>query len=345
MQKKAEFIITMKSESKNRVTIKDIARHCGLSKSTVGYIVSNSPHYKPSQRSKELVMQAMTELNYKPNTAARSLRTNKSYAIGIILRSLYDRFYAEFAENVQSRLAELGYSGFFTFCQQDQCEKNVNYLVERGIDGCITTFSGTIPFLLENNIPTVYYTSITNFPVDHVMVNQNQIMFESVKVLYELGHRKIGYAGHTVKGNPRHEAFTKALNHFDLKYDEAIVLHHTGSYKDGAKYYDRIRQLNHKLSPTAIIAQNDPIAMGIISRANECGVRVPNDLSVIGGNNIDESKYFIPQLTTFDYPIAQISETVIKNLINRIDHPERAPENKVIDVKYIPGKSVAPVSL
>ncbi len=320
----------MANETSNP-TILDIAKHCGLSKSTVGYIVSGSNKYKPSERSKKLVMKAMKELKYRPNISARNLRTAKSNTIGILIYTLADRFYADMVEHLQIALSERGYTAMFSFpSSPKQMEKSLKHLWSQGVDGIINFMVRYRDKFEDYNWPLVNYGAESPEESTHVLTDVGECVFKATKHLYELGHKKIAFLGYIHPHSHRYIAYKKALEHFGLQFRKSDVSWNGYLYQGGL---EGIKSVMHQPDPpTAVICHNDPVAIGALSGAHKMGIKVPDDLSIIGGNNILESEYVVPGLTTFDFPIKDIANTLCELAIKKIESTSYTNE----EVKYTP---------
>jgi DNA-binding LacI/PurR family transcriptional regulator len=329
-------------KKQNTTTIYDIAKHCGLSKSTVAYIISGSPKYKASEKSKKLVKKAMKELNYRPNLTARNLRTNRTNSIGVIVITLKDMFFAELVENLQLSLSARGYTGIFSFPKtEEQVKESLNYFISKGVDGIINSAWKFFDIVDNQPLPIVYYGNRENPYQSYVYTDVCEVIDKSVEHLHSLGHSKIAFLGYSHPGTFRFEAYKKALNKFNIPYKEEYVKWTNIFYDGGTEGLEYYMGLNDP--PTAIICQNDPMAIGVISKANRIGLKIPEELSVIGGNNIIESQYTSPALTTFDFPVEDISNELCDLIIEQIETNSSVHTAKAFKAQMLLRDSTGPV--
>ena len=317
----------------NKTTIYDIAEHCGLSKSTVAYIISGSKKYKASEKSKKLVQKAMKELDYRPNLAAKNLRTNRTNTIGIIALSLQDRFFAELVEHLQRALTAKNYIAIFSFpTTEEQLKESLNYFVSKGAEGVINCAWKFTQNLEGSPLPTVYYGNRNTPNQSYAYTDVSEAIHRSVEHLIAYGHRRIAFLGYSHPGTYRFEAYKKTLAKHNIPFNENYVKWTNIFYDGGVEGLEYFMNLDE--SPTAIICQNDPVAIGVLAAASKMGIKIPEQLSVIGGNNIIESQYTSPALTTFDFPVKDIADELCDIITRQI---------KTGDFSSITKRFVAPI--
>lgn len=293
-------------KNNTKTTIYDIAKHCGLSKSTVAYIISGSKKYTASEKSKKLVNKAIKELDYHPNLTARNLRTNKTNTIGVIMLSLQDRFFAELVENLQLALTAKNYTAIFSFpTTEEQLKESLNYFISKGAEGVINCAWKYTSNLENCPLPSVYYGNRGNQYQSYAYTDVFDVIHKSIDHLISYGHKKIAFLGYSHPGTYRFEAYKKTLLKFNIPFNENYIKWTNIFYDGGIKGLEYFMKLEDP--PTAIICQNDPVAIGAIAAANKMGVKIPEELSIIGGNNIIESEYVFPALTTFNFPVKNIA--------------------------------------
>jgi len=315
----------MGKAGKGKVTIKDVASYCGLSKSAVAYILSKSPNYKGTERSRRLVEEAAKALNYRPNFAGKSLSSKRGYAIGILMPIATSPVYGEMALEFQHLLWERGYCGIFSFWgSYDKPRKDaIDLLLERNIDGAIC-WPGA-ESIIPKDLPAVRFYESSEF--DSVSFDYQAVAEDAIEHLLSLGHRRIAFIG--VEG-ARLSAFKEARERKGLPSNEEWL--HIGldasAGREGA-----LKMLKSPNPPTALVALNDGVAIAAMNAAQDLGVSIPGEFSAIGFDNMLEASLSRPPLTSFDIRIPEVVDALVGSLIERIEKPD-APR-KAIKIKPV----------
>lgn len=331
-------------------TLKKIAEECGVSIKTVSNVVNNYPHVSEKMRLR--VMQAIEKTGYVPNETARRMVMNKngdeSYRplkmqFGCILRpdiSKYQNpFFLEVFRAVEEEITTD--SNMVSFIESwDVLEKDpllFNYLCNSEKLNGIISFNYREKFLRKiSEICPVVTVGANTSGYDYVEVNFEQGTRIAIKHLKELGHRKIGFIGPFLdlppdNYKPRYLAFQKIMDELDLEYRrEWIVgsdLFFIQSGYDAAK-----RLLEQDSLPTAVYCVCDEIAYGAMKAFREAGVKIPDDISVIGFDNLPMSDLVFSPLTTVNVNRAKMGRTAVKMLMNRIRNNDLPQQKKIIDV-------------
>jgi DNA-binding LacI/PurR family transcriptional regulator len=291
------------------VTIKDIAKRVGVSHTTVSRALRGNSLI--SDETSERIRQVAHELGYQPSAAARSLKTNRSQVLGVILSSLDDPFFSEILQGIEDSAQESNFSLFIAASRHDpnRERKIVQTMMEHRVDGviiCSTSFGAAQGRqLLEYGFPIVVVNnqSAGNFrySIYHDDVDGSR---QVTRHLIELGHRHIAYLGNSISGRTtldRLSGFRQEMEAADLSIPKEYIHEVPGGRAEhgmtGGDYF-----LSLPIRPTAIVCFNDLIATGVLKSAYQHGLRIPADLSVTGFDNIDFSAYTDPPLTTFDQP-------------------------------------------
>ncbi len=305
------------------VTIKDIARQAKVSHSTVSRALRGSPLI--SKRTTERVRRAAEKLDYSPSAAARTLKTNRSQALGVIIRDLDDPFFGEILQGIEETAQLQGYSLIMAALQspQDQQQAILQTMVERRVDGiilCSTLVSplksrqltriGVPIVVINNQAAEEYRYSIYHDDLD----GSHQL----TRHLIELGHRKIAYLGNAISGRSNLDRQTgfKA----EMRAAGILVPPEYVHQVPGGRPADGLAGLDHFLRlpdrPTALFCYNDMMAIGVMKGLAEACVRVPQEMSVTGFDNILFSAYTNPPLTTFDQPKRFIGAEAARLVLN-----------------------------
>jgi len=318
-------------------TIKDIAKKAKVSTSTVSHVI-NSTRYV-SDELRDRILKAMEEENYYPNLIARSLRSKRTNAIGVILPEISDPFLSEMARRIEMQLTSKGYQMIISN-SEDNIHKeleSIKTLYKKMVDGIlILPTPGSkinIKELREQNIPVIFLDrEISYIDVDLVKVDNEKGCYKATKYLIELGHREIGYISknsNTSTSLEREKGFKRAMSDYSINIRNEFLVKANGRTYENSRKAIEILLNNHKYEPTAIVAEDDIMAIGSIRAINDFKLRIPEDISVIGfdDNMIDE--FLVPRLSTVKYPIADMSETVVRILMDKIEN------NALKDIKRV----------
>jgi DNA-binding LacI/PurR family transcriptional regulator len=314
------------------VTIKDIAKKAGVSHSTVSRALRGIPVIPVETRSR--IQETALELGYLPSAAARSLKTNRSQALGVILSNIDDPYFSEILQGIEEIAQRESYSVFISASQHDPGREQtiVRVMRQHRVDGviiCSTTFSNAqnqqfskygIPIVVVNNQAAEDY----RYSIYHDDVNGSR---QITGHLIQLGHHKIAYLGNSRSGRITQDR----LCGFRLEMDSAGLSVPAEFIHEipGAAPENGIVAANHFLNlpdrPTAIICFNDMLAIGVVKGLQGRGVRVPEEISVTGFDNIVFSNYTNPPLTTFDQPKRFIGQKAAELILSLLSQPSGAP--------------------
>ena len=322
-------------------TIYEVAKCAGVSTATVSHVI-NCTRYV-SDELKARVMAAVKELNYKPNTAARRLRGGNSKALGLIVPDCTNPFFAETARAIDRVCFSLGYN--IILCNTDNNAAHqahyIDMLISKQVDGIIFISCGTPDCGIQKCetacIPAVIVDRDANIgSADRIIVNNEHGGYEAAKHLIELGFTKIGCISgpEGISSSIRRtEGFKRALTEYGITLDETLFyagdFHYKGG-KDAFFHFQRRRDL-----PEAVFACNDMMAIGFIHAAAANGVSVPDDVSVIGFDNIELAAVISPALTTVAQPIEEIAEIATQRLLKRIESRDGEVKRIVLEPRLI----------
>lgn len=302
-------------------TITDVALKANVSITTVSRVVNNSSH-KVHPATRERVQQVVQELDFRPNALAKGLPTKKTLTIGIIIPDISNPYYSEIVRGIQNVADKAGYSVTLqnTDGKQEGIIRSIYLLRDKSADGVI--FSGGIIAGYET------LSILRELKERVVVIGRHQVDFPAVMVdnmggashaaqhLIGLGHTKIAFIGGSdgsTTSEDRLAGYRNALAQNGFPYDEKLVTR--GSWNPRSGYLMAKMLLRAKNRPTAIVCANDQMAFGAIKAAKEARLAVPDDLAVVGFDNIPLSSYFDPPLTTVEIPIQEIGAASMKMLI------------------------------
>ncbi|KAB8307500.1 HTH-type transcriptional repressor PurR [Erwinia endophytica] len=330
-------------------TIKDVARQAGVSTTTVSHVINNTRFV--AKETREAVWTAIKTLHYSPSAVARSLKVNHTKTIGLLATSSEAPYFAEIIEAVENCCFAKGYT-LILGNAHNNLQKQQAYLsmmAQKRVDGLLVMCSEypapLIKMLEEHrNIPMVvmdWGESRGDF-TDTVQDNAFEGGYLVGQYLIERGHHDIGVIPGQMErntGGGRLAGFLKALSEAGLTIrDEWLV---QGDFEPESGYRAMQQILAQKQRPTAVFCGGDVMAMGAICAADEMGLRVPQDISVIGYDNVRNARYFTPALTTVHQPKVQLGETAFTMLLDRIISKREDPQTIEVHPSLIERRSVA----
>ena len=323
--------------------MKDIAQDLGVSLMTVSKALRN--HSDISQQTRERVLKRMRELKYQPDWVARSMVTGRTYLIGLVLPDLMHSFFAEVATSVSRKLQPLGYEVVISNTEEDaQLEqRHVEVLIARKVDGVILASaqhqkkpaifgaldcSGMPYVLIDRTIPGV--------KANYVGVRDDDLGALATDHLMAQGCRRIAHIrGPAVStGRGRLQGYRRALERAGLKVRLDYIVE--GQYGDRGGYHAMLRLLKQSPPPDGVFCYNDPVAAGAIKAVLEAGLKVPDQVAIIGAGNVHYSDLLRIPLSTVDQSSSVIGERAAELLSEAIDAKKR-PEPRRI---FIPPRLV-----
>lgn len=333
---------------KNKVTIKDVAEEAGVSVTTVSQIL-NGKGARFSKKTQEKVLKLKEKLHYVPDFNARNLILRSSKTIGVLVPNIGNPFFSTFFRGIQTVCRHAHYLPLVFSASNDEATEKyyLGNLAERSVDGLIIASSSvtddTIDSILKpNRIPYLLFDqNQTHDDGDRLQVDDYQGGYLAAQHLAELGHHQIVMMlPEHRSGNLQHRlnGFIDGLLHHGVYFSEEQNLVYAPLTKKGG--YDHTGDILTK-KPTAVFCANDELAIGLYRGLHERGVRIPEEISVIGYDNIDLDEYVTPKLTTIEQPIMELGETSARLILNRIDDLEMPRQLVNVPVKLIERSSTA----
>lgn len=313
-----------------KVTIYDIAREAGVGIGTISRVLNNHPSVTPETRSR--VIEVAKRLNYQPHTYAQRLARRQSETISAVIPFFTNYFFIEILRGVQDKISELGYDlVLYGVDRADQVESYTAKALQRGkVDG-ILFFSMKIPErvlsrLKENNLPVGLVDSISP-DFDSISVANAEGAYAATAHLLELGHRRVGMVNAQPVSAPaleRLQGYRRALERHGIQFSESLVRTGRNTKQDGfnreAGYEAMIEFIKSGSElPTAFFVSSDIQAMGAINALNENGIRVPEDVALVGFDDIELARHM--RLTTMRQPMFQMGVLAIERLVSRMSNP------------------------
>ncbi len=330
-------------------TIKDVAKRAGVSTTTVSHVINKTRFV--AEETKASVWLAIKELSYSPSAVARSLKVNHTKSIGLLATSSESPYFAEIIQSIESCCYAKGYTLILcnTYNDLEKQQAYISMLAQKRVDGLLVMCSEYPEALLEllegyRSIPMVvmdWGIPRRDF-TDSIQDNAELGGYMATRYLIERGHRDIGaITGQLAKntGGGRHRGFLRAMEEAKIAvHDEWIVL---GDFEPESGYHAMHQILAQKQRPTAIFCGGDIMAMGAICAADEMGLRVPHDISVIGYDNVRNARYFTPALTTIHQPKERLGAMAIDMLLDKIINKREAPQTIEVRPQLVERRSVA----
>lgn len=337
-----------KSTREKRTTIYDIAKAAGTSTATVSRVLSNS-EYPISDEMRNRVLNSAKQLHYSPNLVGRTLKKKQSHDIGVIIPNISNPFYSQLILGIEKEARDRGFNILLCNSYRNaEYENNaIELMYQKQVDGILLSTICDEHRLLRNLTEIGLKVVCLDQNVDDLECNRVGFDFSegsilAIDYLFSLGHREIGFATTPLKRKSRTEIFNgykQGLIKNSIPYNEEYLFiseieketgEGTFEFEIGIDLARKCAEL--KRMPTAILAVNDITAMGLIQGFNLLGINVPNDISIVGFDNIEFSSMCNPPLTTIDQPSFNTGRIACKILIDDIENKS----NDVVAIKLEP---------
>ncbi|MBA4121408.1 MAG: LacI family DNA-binding transcriptional regulator [Acidobacteria bacterium] len=333
-----------------RISLKELAAHLGLSPTSLSIVLNDAPSASAiPQETKNRILEAAEKFNYRPNYFARSLRAQRSFTLGVIVPELSDGYSAMVLNGVEASLSK---EGFFYLTashlhRDDLLEHHPKMLLERQVEGIIAVDT---PIRFHSNLPIVSVSGHDEIQgVTNVVLNHHHAAELGMGHLFTLGHRQIAF----IKGQDfssdtkvRWETIAIAANKRGIKLDKTLITQLEGDIPSPEIGYIAVQKLLSNKKPfTALFAFNDISAIGAIRALQESGLRVPEDVSVLGFDDIYAAEFHNPALTTIRQPLFEMGSLAAQTLLKRLaaDQTDDAeiPQTLTVEPKLIVRQSTA----
>jgi DNA-binding LacI/PurR family transcriptional regulator len=311
---------------KKRVTQDDVARRAGVSQTAVSQILGSeksAKNFRPETQQK--VLQAASELGYVPSIMARALRTNRTMTIGVVLSFLTDELSLRITRGIHEVATERGYGLLIGDTEQNpEMEKHVvEQFRQHHVDGVIFVDSWSDPalYLEDASSPPAIFAQLRQPTIDHNCIGADDVRggYEATRHLLDLGYRRVAFIGgpeHWASAVERMKGYKKACEDYGLAYDPQLVEFGDWEVSSGARathlLLDRLPEID------AIFAANDMMAAGCIQAASSRGLKVPQDVALVGYDDRYLAEALSPPLTSFAYPLSKIGQKAAHLLIDRL---------------------------
>ncbi len=351
-KKNSSGSISEKSDNRG-ISLKELAAHLSLSTTSLSIVLNDAPAASTiPQETKDRIFEAAAKFKYRPNYFARSLRAQRSFTFGVIVPELSDGYSAMVLNGVEAALSK---KGFFYLTashlhREDLLEHHPKMLLERQVEGIIAVDT---PIRFQTNLPVVSVSGHDEIEgVTNVVLNHRHAAELSVGHLFTLGHRKIAF----IKGQDfssdtkvRWETIAQAAQKRGIKLDTNLIAQLEGDIPSPEIGYIAAQKiLSRRKKFTALFAFNDISAIGAIRALQEAGWRVPEDVSVLGFDDIYAAEFHNPALTTIRQPLFEMGNLAAETLLERVAENQKKntakiPETLTVEPKLIVRQSTAPV--
>jgi len=321
------------------ITLKMVAESAGVSVNTASRAINSKSDI--NEETKKRVLQVAQELGYVRNATAVALRTRKTGTIGVVIADNRNPFYAELLNGIEVAAREKNYHIILANTQRDykKEEEAINLLLTKRVDGLLITpvqdKDEDIKNLLDANIPFVVVgRDFENIEIDAVFNDEVKGGFLATEYLIKKGHKRIALVDGFIYKSPakgRLEGYKKALDKYRISLDESLISVGDINIEDG---YERTKQMLEKnLDFTAIFTYNDMMAFGSMQAIKEKGLRIPEDIGLVGYDDIQFSSLISPSLTTIRLKKQELGIESVKLLFSRINREHKKTKKIMLDVE------------
>lgn len=319
--------VTVAKARIKRVTTHDVAERAGVSQPTVSLVLSRNARARVAPETRERVILAARELGYVANVVARSLVSNRSYAIGIIVPDLRNPFFAEVVSGAERVVAEAGYAVLLCETREIPRDRHIQTLLERQVDGIMVDAVGgaSLPAAMLQDANLVLIDEPPNkWPgVASDALGAGRLAAEH---LLALGHRHFGFLGpatnvHAIR--MRERGFVQAIGQRGFALDTTALRRVPATAAGGQAGMRSLLALESR--PTAVFCTNDLVAAGALKVCSVDGVVVPRDMSIVGCDDIELASLLVPELTTIAIPARELGARAARLLLNKLNSDDTEP--------------------
>ncbi len=322
------------------VTRSDVARRAGTSTAVVSYVINDGPRPVAAD-TRERVLQAIAELGYRPNRVAQALRGQRSRVLGLIVPDISNPFYAELARTIENHADLFGYTLVLGNSEQD-AQRELRYVrtfLDRQVDGLILISGSSSEQLMslfsEIPVPFILLDRRINYAPNAFLLATDGVAGAAMATnhLLSMGHRKVAaMCGPSKMPSERAKGYIKAMEEAGLP----PVLYHSDDF-DRQSTYELAREiLGGRDGPTALFATFDLAGISILRAAVDCGISIPDDVAVIGYDDIQEGRFTIPRLSTVAQPTDALGRMATEHLVGLVEgRIERTFGTKLVEPRLI----------
>jgi LacI family fructose operon transcriptional repressor len=330
-----------RKERSSLPTIQSVAKHAGVSPATVSRVLNNYPFIRDEVRQR--VLQAIAELGYEPNRVAQRLRSSSSRSIGIMVTDITNPFISTIMAIIEASFFEKGFT--VLMCNTTaSIQKELDYLSlmeTEEVDGlAIVPTSEDVPRILElaeGGMPIVVIDRrMKSDHLDVVLADNIAGARSAVEHLIQSGHQRIGHIGgplRSTSGRERHQGYMQAMQNAGITPSPEWVRMGDHLYEGGYEHTADLLKTSPEL--TAVFVENNMMSLGAMNALHDAGVRIPQDMSIIGFDDMPWSKALNPPMTVVAQPTIEIGQTAARLLMERIEQPDLPSRTEVLPTSLI----------
>lgn len=316
------------------VTIYDVAKRAKVSMATVSRVINGNTNVKPSTRKK--VLDAIEELGFRPNAVARGLASRKTTSVGVIIPDISNLFFAELARGIEDIATMFKYHIILSSSDQNKTKELDLFekMLEKQVDGVIfmggTIGNDHVNAFKRSNVPVVLAATLDDTgEIPSVNIDYYVAIRDVVDQLVEQGHKKIAFVASTRSSSDilKKHGYIDGLKKHEIEFDENYIFEGKDEYEVGIAAIEEF--IKRGIKPTAIIASSDEMALGVIHGAQDNGIHIPNDISVVGFDNTKLATMVRPTLTTVFQPMYDIG-AVSMRLLTKLLKKEEIEDDQVV---------------
>lgn len=345
---------------RKQATLTDIAATIGVAPMTVSRVVNRSGYV--SKQTREKVLEALKAMNYRRNGLARNLKRQRTETVGLVLGDISNPYSTELANAVRESLSVRGYNLFICISEHSAKEDITAFqsLVDHNVDGIIVATRSNregddyLRDIVDSSMPVVVVgRDFQHDDVDHVSADNLTGGFEATQHLIDLGHRRIGFIGATLSNRSslkRMQGYLNALEAHGIEIDERLITGRKEAVSEVPGYstekmgYEGMKRLlSLPNPPTAVFARNDFTAVGAMTATKEAGLSIPDDIAIVGFDDIPLAVHTSPALTTVRQPMRLQGQLAAEMLLRRITSDESIDsDERILNCELIIRGSTVP---
>lgn len=314
-----EGLMTPRSLRRTRARLRDVAEAAGVDVSVVSRVLNGDPQLSVRRETRERIVDAARRLDYRPNAAARSLKTARTMALGLLIPDLFNVAYAAIARGAHERTLSSGYILVVATGPASECAR----MLEGRVDGLMiatATTGSLLPNDLENRLPVLLVNRREPGDILSVTVQDERGAALATEYLLSLGHRRIAHVAgpqNTDTGRRRQLGYLGKMRERGVQVPRAWLAE--GSFTEAGGYAAATRLLAGDQRPTALFVTNLTATIGAMAAARRLGLRIPDDVSIVGFDDVELASYLDPPLTTIRMPLEEMGGQAVATLLALIN--------------------------
>lgn len=331
-------------------TIYEVSDLAGVSLATVSRVMNDSG--RVSEKTREKVLAAMRELDYRPNTVAQSLASNRSNCVGVLVSEVYGPIFGSMLSGIEDELSRAGKFTIFATGHSEEAKEReaIKFLISRNCDALILHVEatsdeyllqqkdGALPFVILNRI-------VPGLEQNCISLDNEHGGYAATNMLLEMGHRNIAYISGPLSwgdASARLAGHKRALQEHSQKFDERLLVE--GDYHEVAGSNGMTQLLQQGIPFTALVCANDEMAAGAMDIVRSRGMSIPGDMSVVGFDNAPLSRYVHPKLSTVNYPVGDMGRMAAHWVLQNVYDDNGVEIQRVFEPRLVERASVRPYS-